>query len=113
MNFDVRINRLTPGDSNVKAVASATFDNCFAVRNIKIMEGSKGLFVSMPSYKAQDGSYHDICFPTTAEFRQTLNDAVANAYKQAIAQLQEQKNVDFTQAAQTDDSPAAAMKMSM
>ena len=48
MNLDVRINRLIPGDGNVRAVASANFDGCFAVKNIKVMEGSKGLFVSMP-----------------------------------------------------------------
>lgn len=68
MNLDVRINRLIPGDGNVRAVASANFDGCFAVKNIKVMEGSKGLFVAMPSYKAQDGSYKDISSPPLPNF---------------------------------------------
>ncbi len=86
MNLDVRINRLIPGDGNIRAVASANFDGCFAVKNIKVMEGSKGLFVSMPSYKAQDGSYKDICFPTTPEFRQQLSNEIIGAYHQTISQ---------------------------
>ena len=43
--------RSQPGEGNVKAIASANLDDCFAVRNIRVMEGKNGLFVSMPSYK--------------------------------------------------------------
>ncbi len=40
-------------DSNkkLKAYVTVTFDNCFVVRDIKVIEGSKGLFVAMPSSK--------------------------------------------------------------
>ena len=104
MKIDVRINSLTPGDSNVKAIASANLDDCFAVKNIRVVEGKNGLFVSMPSYKGADGEYHDLCFPTTSEFRKQLNSAVADAYKQAITQIQEQANANFTQSEQTNES---------
>ena len=104
MKIDVRINSLTPGDSNVKAIASANLDDCFAVKNIRVVEGKNGLFVSMPSYKGADGEYHDLCFPTTSEFRKQLNNAVADAYKQAITQIQEQANANFTQSEQTNES---------
>ena len=40
-----------PGDRRLKAYATLTFDNCFVVRNIKIIEGRNGLFVAMPSRK--------------------------------------------------------------
>ena len=36
MKIDVRINSLTPGEGNVKAIASANFDDCFAVKNIRV-----------------------------------------------------------------------------
>jgi stage V sporulation protein G len=49
---------------------------------------SKGLFVAMPSYKAGNGEYKDICFPVTKEFREQLNQAVIGAYNQALAQSQ-------------------------
>lgn len=110
MKIDVRINSLTPGEGNVKAIASANLDDCFAIRNIRIMEGKNGLFVSMPSQRGQDGNYHDICFPTTAEFRKQLNNAVETAYKQTIAQVQEQSDANFSQTEQSSE-PAPAMSM--
>ena len=110
MKIDVRINSLTPGEGNVKAIASANLDDCFAIRNIRIMEGKNGLFVSMPSQRGQDGNYHDICFPTTAEFRKQLNNAVETAYKQTIAQVQEQSDANFSQTEQSNE-PAPAMSM--
>ena len=42
-------------------------------------------------------THSDLCFPTTPELRKQLNTAVAEAYKQAIVQLQEQTAANFTQ----------------
>ena len=64
----------------------------------------------MPSYKGADGEYHDLCFPTTPEFRKQLSDAVSDAYKQAIVQIQEQANANFQQSEQTNE-PAPTMSM--
>lgn len=110
MKIDVRINSLMPDNGSVKAIASVNFGDCFAVKGVKVMEGKNGLFVSMPSQKGKDGNYHDICFPITPEFRSQLNSTVEQAYCQAITQVQEQKNVGFTQAEQSE---APAMEMSM
>lgn len=110
MKIDVRINSLTPDNGSIKAIASINFGDCIAVKGVKVMEGKNGLFVSMPSQKGKDGNYHDICFPITADFRNQLNNAVEQAYHQAITQVQEQKNVGFTQAEQNE---APAMEMSM
>ena len=41
-------------DKKLKAYATLTFDNCFVVRNVKVIEGTKGLFVAMPSRKIKD-----------------------------------------------------------
>ena len=64
------------------AFASVNLGGVFAVNNIRIYDSEKGLFVSMPSTKGQDGKYHDICCPTTKEMRQALNAAVLGAYQQ-------------------------------
>ena len=40
-----------PGEKRLKAYATVTFDHCFVVRNIKIIDGKNGLFVAMPSHK--------------------------------------------------------------
>ena len=71
MDIDVRINKINT-TGNVKATASVTLDDCFGIRGVKVMEGKNGLFINMPSYKGSDEKYKDICFPTTAEFRQEL-----------------------------------------
>jgi len=38
-------------DKKLKAYVTVTFDNAFVVRNIKVIEGSSGLFIAMPSRK--------------------------------------------------------------
>lgn len=88
--LDIRITSMYPpgAQGGTRAYASATIDGCFAVRGIKVVEGGKdGLFVSMPSRKAQDG-YKEVCFPVTSEFREQLYSGVLNAYHQALAMAQ-------------------------
>lgn len=41
-------------DKKLKAYATITFDNCFVVRNVKVIKGNKGLFVAMPSRKMRE-----------------------------------------------------------
>ena len=71
---------------NVLAYASVTLGGCFAVRGLRIVDSTKGPFVSMPGYKAKDG-YRDICFPCTKEFRQQFQDTVLCAYHRELAQI--------------------------
>ena len=59
---------------NLLATASVTLGGCFAVCGIQIRDGKNGTFVSMPQRKDAKGEYHDICFPTTAEMRQAINE---------------------------------------
>ena len=89
MKVDVKIGSIRP-EGNVRAYASVNLNDCFAIRNVKVVDSSKGLFVAMPSYKAGNGEYKDICFPVTKEFREQLNNAVIDAYTQALTQSQQQ-----------------------
>ena len=50
---EVRIVLKDSPDKKLKAYATVTFDNVFVVRNIKIIEGSAGLFIAMPSRKVK------------------------------------------------------------
>lgn len=93
IKVDARIGSIRP-EGNVRAYASVNLNDCFAIRNVKVVESSKGLFVAMPSYKAGNGEYKDICFPVTKEFREQLNNAVIDAYKQALTQSQQQTAAD-------------------
>ena len=86
LDLEVRIQSIKPNES-IKGTVSVNINGAFAIRGIKIIEGSNGLFVSMPSYKVGN-DYKDICFPITPECRQQLNDAVIGAYEQALMQSQ-------------------------
>ncbi len=48
---EVRIKLMEDPGERLKAFCSITFDNCFVVRDLKIIEGSNGPFVAMPSRK--------------------------------------------------------------
>jgi stage V sporulation protein G len=48
---EVRIKLMEEPGERLKAFCSITFDNCFVVRDLKIIDGSNGPFVAMPSRK--------------------------------------------------------------
>jgi stage V sporulation protein G len=48
---EVRIKLMEDSDDRLQAFCSITFDNCFVVRDLKIIDGSNGPFVAMPSRK--------------------------------------------------------------
>jgi stage V sporulation protein G len=53
---EVRIKLMEEGNENerLQAFCSVTFDDAFVVRDLKIIEGTKGSFVAMPSRKLTD-----------------------------------------------------------
>lgn len=51
---EVRIFPKEGADKKLRAFATVTFDQSFVVRDIKIIEGSKGLFVAMPSRRVKE-----------------------------------------------------------
>ena len=51
---EVRVSLREAGNRKLKAYATMTFDNAFVVRNVKVIEGNKGLFVAMPSRKLRE-----------------------------------------------------------
>ena len=72
---------LLRGDwKTTKAMVTVEFDGCFVVSGLKIIEGQKGAFVSMPNRKLSDGTYKDTCFPITKEFREELIKAILDKY---------------------------------
>ena len=77
----LRLHRLS-GESNLKAFADVSFAGVFIVKGIKVVEGKKGLFVSMPSEKGKDGKWYDTAHPLTKEFRESLNEVVLQAYEE-------------------------------
>lgn len=78
---DVRVVKSqTENSSRVKATASVTLDNEFAVHGIKIIAGEASNFISFPSRKMINGEYRDIAHPINAETREKIQDAILEAY---------------------------------
>lgn len=50
---EVRIFLKDSPDKKLKAYATVTFDNAFVVRNIKVIQGTNGIFIAMPSRKVK------------------------------------------------------------
>jgi stage V sporulation protein G len=71
-------------EDKLKAFASITCDDCFVVRGLKVINGSDGYFVSMPSRKRKDGSYQDIAHPINNEMRKEIEDKVLDAFEQEL-----------------------------
>jgi stage V sporulation protein G len=51
---EVRIKLMDENNERLQAFCSVTFDDCFVIRDLKIIEGTKGSFVAMPSRKLTD-----------------------------------------------------------
>lgn len=51
---EVRVKLVANQDDRLKAFCSMTLDNEFVIRDVKIIEGTGGLFVAMPSRKMSD-----------------------------------------------------------
>jgi stage V sporulation protein G len=80
---DVRVRIVKKDDSKLKAVASVTIEDCFVVHDIKVIEGTEGYFIAMPSRKTNDGEYKDIAHPINTETREALRTAILAAFEEA------------------------------
>ena len=73
------------GEDKLKAFASIIFDDCFVVSDIKIIQGTSGLFVSMPSKKRKNGTFRDIAHPLNSETRRMIEERVIEAYRSVLS----------------------------
>lgn len=77
---EIRIRKVT-AEGKLKAYVTVTFDSCFVIHNVKIIEGKNGLFIAMPSRKTSAGEYKDVAHPITPEFRTELQTKILAEYE--------------------------------
>ena len=82
---DIRIRQIAE-TGKMKAVVSVTFDNCFVVHDIKIIEGQDKLFIAMPSRKTPENEYIDIALPINMEMRELLQQRIIDKYESTLVQ---------------------------
>ena len=80
---DVRVRKITK-EGKMKAIVSITIDNEFVVHDIKVIEGEKGLFIAMPSKKANDGEYRDIAHPINSSTRERIQSIILEEYEKTL-----------------------------
>lgn len=82
---DIRIRQIAQ-EGKMKAVVSVTFDNCFVVHDIKIIQGADRLFIAMPSRKTPENEYKDIAHPINMEMREVLQQRIIDKYESTLLQ---------------------------
>jgi stage V sporulation protein G len=74
-------------NEKLKGYATIIFDDCFVVRDLKVIQGTNGMFVAMPSKKTKDGSYRDTAHPLNNETRDMIEQAVLGEYEREASTL--------------------------
>ncbi len=85
---DIRIRKVA-SDGKLKAYVTVTFDDCFVVHNVKVIEGRGGSFIAMPSRKTRNGEYKDIAHPIKPEFRERMQELILEAFAREADNPQE------------------------
>lgn len=73
-------------EDKLRAYVTITLDHCFVVRDLKVIQGTVGLFVAMPAKKRKDGTYKDIAHPLNAQMREKLEGTVLSEYERTLRQ---------------------------
>ena len=71
-------------EEKLKAYVTIIFDDCFVVRDLKVINGNNGLFVAMPSKKRKDGTFKDTAHPLNNRTRKSIETKVLDEYRKEI-----------------------------
>jgi stage V sporulation protein G len=76
-------------EERLKGYATIIFDDCFIVRDLKIIHVNTGLFVAMPSKKRKDGTFKDTAHPLNNSTRQMIEERVLDEYRKELDRLRD------------------------
>ncbi len=88
LKMEVNVRPITPRN-NLLGFATVTINDSFAVENIRVCTGEKGLYVNMPAQQDAQGNWHDVFKPITADARNLIVSAIINGYTAAIDKMRE------------------------
>jgi len=110
--LDVRVYPIDEPKGNTKAFASVAVDDLIAIRGVRVVEGEKGLFVTMPqSQDKKTEEYHDIAFPLNGDLRKEITKAVLDEYENAASLAPDQRGYDKPDMSAAKDINAADIKL--
>jgi len=86
--MDITDVKIFPVDEEkLKAYVTITLDACFVVRDLKVIQGSAGLFVAMPAKKRKDGTYKDLAHPLNTDMRARMERVILDQYERSTERL--------------------------
>ena len=107
---DIRI-RKVESEGKLKAYVTVTFDGCFVVHNVKVIEGRSGVFIAMPSRRTKSGEYKDVAHPINTEFRAKLQNRILEAYEQENESTWRDEPTDRDEPTNRDEPAEEAPKL--
>lgn len=81
IKLDIQVYPIKEPLGNTRAFASVAIDDLVAIRGVRVVEGEKGLFVTMPQSQDKGGDYHDVAFPLNGDLRKEISKAVLEKYE--------------------------------
>lgn len=94
-------------EEKLKAYITIVLNNCFVVRDLKIISGAAGLFVAMPSKRRKDGTFKDIAHPLNQSTRAEMEKKILDAY---LAEIRKTGTPAQAPSAQSHDTEEAEQK---
>jgi stage V sporulation protein G len=74
--------RIFPVDEDeLRAFVNITFDRCFTIRDLQLLEGADGYLLRMPTVNRPDGTCREIVFSLDAKTQKMIEDRVIAEYK--------------------------------
>ncbi|MFO7155475.1 MAG: septation regulator SpoVG [Pseudomonadota bacterium] len=73
-------------EDKLRAYVTITLDDCFVIRDLKVIHGNSGLFIAMPSKKRRDGTYRDVAHPLNRETREWMEQIILAEYDRELRQ---------------------------
>lgn len=70
------------GNSKTKAFIDLELDDTLVIKELTLVEGKNGLFLSFPSTEGKDGKYYNSVYSLDKEWRDLLQDACIKKYKE-------------------------------
>ena len=81
---DLAVQRLVrfEGEGTLKAFCDLAIGGRFIIRGVRVVDGKRGLFVSMPREQGKNGTWYDSVSVLTKEAKTAVSQVVLDAYQQ-------------------------------
>ena len=83
MNVKITVRKYESANSKTKAFVELKLDDMLIVKGLSLVEGKKGLFLSYPASKGNDGKYYNSVYSLDKNWRKQLEEACIKKYNES------------------------------